>query len=102
VNVIAYRTVRAFTDTHPAAEALMRDWYNALCKTDPQNFAELRADFPSVDLAHQRDGTTLFIFDVGGNRYRIVTRLDFEFKVGFILYVFNHADYTKWNKGGRS
>jgi mRNA interferase HigB len=101
MNVIAYRTVRAFSEHHPEAEPILRDWYNTFCKLEPDNFAELKAQFPAVDLAHQKIGTTIFIFDVGGNKYRVVTRIDFEYKVSFILYVFTHDEYTKWNKGGR-
>jgi mRNA interferase HigB len=43
----------------------------------------------------------VFIFDVGGNKYRIVTRIDFEHRVMFILYVFVHQEYDRWNKEGK-
>jgi mRNA interferase HigB len=98
VNVIAYRTVRAFTERFPEAEPLLRDWYNTLAKLEPQNFAELKAQFPSVDTTHQKDGTTVFIFDVGGNKYRVIVRIDFEFQATFILYVLTHKEYDLWNK----
>jgi mRNA-degrading endonuclease HigB of HigAB toxin-antitoxin module len=43
----------------------------------------------------------VFIFDVGGNKYRVVTRLDFEHRIGFILLIFTHDEYTRWNRAGR-
>ncbi|NJK45939.1 MAG: type II toxin-antitoxin system HigB family toxin [Pleurocapsa sp. SU_196_0] len=79
----------------------MREWYNALSKLQPRNFAELKTEFSSVDLVHLRGGEGVYVFDVGGNKYRIIVKLDFEFRVGFILYAFTHHEYTKWNKGGR-
>ena len=88
MNVIAYRTVRAFANQYPEAEPFLRLWYNTLCKLEPRNFAELKNQFPSVDSVPLKDGTIVFIFDVAGNNYRVVTRIDFEYQVGFILYVF--------------
>ncbi len=101
VNVIAYRTIRAFCEHQPEAEPVLRSWYNLLCKLEPENFAQLKAFFPAVDTAKAKDGTLVFIFDVGGNKYRVITRIDFEFRAVFILYVLNHKEYDKWNKGGR-
>ena len=101
MNVVAYRTVRTFIAAYPESETVMRDWYNALSKLEPQNFAELKALFPSVDAVQQKDGTIAFIFNLGGNKYRVVIRIDFEYKVAFILFVFTHTQYDKWNKRGR-
>jgi mRNA interferase HigB len=95
VNVLAYRTIRAFCEDFPEAEPVLRSWYNLLCKLEPENFAQLKAFFPAMDSAKAKDGTLVFIFDVGGNKYRVVTRIDFEFRAVFILHVLNHKEYDK-------
>ena len=66
------------------------------------NFAELKAHFPAVDAVRvEKYQVVVFIFDVGGNKYRVVTRLDFEHRIGFILLIFTHNEYTRWNRAGR-
>jgi mRNA interferase HigB len=99
VNVIALRTLREFWEVH--VEDALRDWNKLARSVNPTNFAELKATFGSVNLARAKDETVIFIFDVGGNNYRIVTRIDFGYRVLFILEVLTHRNYDRWNKEGR-
>lgn len=101
MNVIALRTLREFWGVHIEAEELLRDWNKLARSVNPTNYAELKATFGSVDLARAKDDTVIFIFDVGGNNYRVVTRIDFEYHVMFLLEIFTHKDYDRWNKDGR-
>jgi mRNA interferase HigB len=102
MNVIAYRTIRAFTKIYPEATDAMREWYNALVGIGPRDFNELRQRFPSVDVAKTKFDEIVFVFDVGGNRYRVIVSIHFVSSTAFIKGVMTHAEYTKWNKGGRS
>jgi mRNA interferase HigB len=101
VNVLSIAAIRAFAAAHPEAEVVLRQWFNALRKHRPEHFAALKAVFSSVDVAHTKDDLLIFIFDVGGNKYRVIARLDFEAQMAFIVYVFTHEEYTRWNRAGR-
>jgi mRNA interferase HigB len=101
VNVLSIAAIRAFAQVHPEAEEVLRQWFNALRKSRPEHFAALKAIFSSLDSARTKDGLLVFIFDVGGNKYRVICRLDFEAQMVFIVYVFTHEDYTRWNRAGR-
>ncbi len=100
VNVIAFRTIRAFNTHHPEAEPVMREWYNRLCKSEPQNFAELREIFV-VDMVHLKNTDAIFIFDIRGNKYRIVCAIVFTHQIAFIKNVFTHTEYDTWNNPKR-
>lgn len=101
VNVIAYKALRAFTQTLPEsegaqAEEAMREWFNRLRKLEPANFAELKAAFNTADI------TGIFtIFNVGGNKYRLVTAIVYTAKRAYIKHVFTHAQYDRWNAARR-
>ena len=101
VNVLAVKAIREFAEMRPEAEIVLREWFNTLRKSQPQNYAQLHEIFNSVDVATTKTNLLVFIFDVGGNKYRIVTRIDFESQMVFILYIFTHTDYTRWNRAGR-
>ena len=101
MNVLAVKTIREFADMRPEAEIVLREWFNTLRKSHPQNYAELRQVFNSVDVATTKDDLLVFIFDVGGNKYRVVTRMDFMAQIVFIVYIFTHEEYTRWNRAGR-
>ncbi len=101
MNVIALRSLREFWEVYPEAENVLRDWNKLARSVNPNHFADLKTTFGSVDLARAKDDMVVFIFDVGGNKYRVVARIDFEYRVLFILFVFTHSEYTRWNKEGR-
>ncbi len=101
MNVLAPRTLRAFAELYPEAEEPLRDWYNHLRSCEPQNFAQLREQFNSVDVSHTKDDQIVFIFDVGGNKYRVVCSINFNSNIAFIKLILTHDEYTNWNKKGR-
>ena len=59
-------------------------------------FADVRATYPSADKVKR-----CTVFNVGGNNYRVITRISYEDIAVFILHVLTHAEYDrdKW-KGG--
>jgi mRNA interferase HigB len=98
MNVIAPRTLRAFWEKHPHAETPLREWQKDVQKSDYANFAELRATYPSADYLADAE---LTIFNIGGNKYRLVTFVRYSAQTIFIKRVMTHAEYTKWNAQGR-
>lgn len=91
-NVIALRTLRAFCEDHPDALEPMETWYHLLTHSEVRNFAEVKALFGSADWI----GPDYIIFDIRGNRYRIITRVDFQWRTFWIRAVLTHADYDRW------
>lgn len=47
--------------------------------------------FNSVDLVNPYT-----VFDVGGNKYRVITRVSYLHQTVHIKYVFTHKEYDKW------
>jgi mRNA interferase HigB len=101
VNVLAPRTLRAFVEHYPEAEEPLRDWYNHLRRIEPQHFAELKTHFNSVDAARTKEDLIVFIFDIGGNEYRVVCSINFNSSIAYIKLILTHDEYTQWNKQGR-
>jgi mRNA interferase HigB len=101
VNVLAPRTLRAFVERYPEADEPLRDWYNHLRRIEPQHFAELKTHFNSVDAARTKEDLIVFIFDIGGNKYRVVCSINFNSSIAYIKLILTHDEYTQWNKQGR-
>ena len=101
MNVLAPRTLRAFVERYPEADELLRDWYNHLRRIEPQHFAELKTHFNSVDAARTKEDLIVFIFDIGGNKYRVVCSINFNSSIAYIKLILTHDEYTQWNKQGR-
>lgn len=97
MNVVALRTLRIFWETHPESEPVLRAWYKRLQHSRANHFEALKADFPSVDAVQPH----FTVFDVAGNTYRVVTRVDYQSQFIKIRFVFTHKEYDQWNKKGK-
>lgn len=98
MNVIAPRTLRSFWERHPHAKEPLMIWLKLMRRTNFANWADLKAAFPSADYLGQ---TGIVIFNIGGNKYRLVADVSFSQRRVFIKQVFTHAEYDQWNRGGR-
>jgi mRNA interferase HigB len=55
-----------------------------------QNLAELKQTFPSADLVKK-----FTVFNIGGNKYRLIVYIDYECQIIFIRHILTHAEYDK-------
>lgn len=89
--VISYGTIKTFISKHPEASDAMNNWYRLAQKADWSNFHQLKTIFNSKDAV----GNDRYIFNVGGNKYRIVAMIFFKVRTIYIRFVGNHSDYDK-------
>lgn len=95
-------TLREFWTQHEQAEQPLRSWYKVLTIAAPRNFSELRTTFGSVDYVRdKKDAVGWHIFDVGGNNYRVICKLDFEHQFALIKAVLSHTEYERWTNNNR-
>ncbi|MDZ7704204.1 MAG: type II toxin-antitoxin system HigB family toxin [Trueperaceae bacterium] len=100
-NVIAPRTLRTFWDNHPHAEVPLKAWLRDIQKSRYESFADLRERYPNADLAKAKDGSTVVVFNVGGNKYRLVVYISYKSQRVYIRQIFTHEEYDFWNRQGR-
>jgi|GEM_PF-326451 mRNA interferase HigB len=95
MRVICNRVLRQFGQTYPDTDGPLQHWRKQVQSRDYQSFADLRSAFGSVDLVGER-----MIFDIRGNRYRLITYTDFIRQVCYVKNFLTHAHYDKgsWMK----
>ena len=94
MQVIALRTLRQFWEKHPQAAVPIKVWYAMVSKTEWANPAEIKSQFGlSVDFV----GDNRVIFDLGGNKYRLVVHVSYTFKRVLVKFIGTHAEYDKIN-----
>jgi mRNA interferase HigB len=101
MNLVAPSRLRAFIDQYPESLEVMREWYNRLRKLELTNFAALKDQFSSIDVAFTKNGIGVVIFNIGGNKYRAVLKIDYPYNIAFIWFLFTHTEYDEWNRKGR-
>lgn len=92
MQIIARRTLKEFWDRHPQAEAPLEAWYAQVKSASWQSPADIKREFGStVDfIADNR-----VIFDIGGNKYRLIVHVAYRFKRVLVKFVGTHRDYDR-------
>jgi mRNA interferase HigB len=92
MQVIARRTLREFWARYPRAEGPIRAWVAIAVKARWANPAEIKRQFGSaVDFV----GDNRVIFDLGGNKYRLVVHVSFSFGRLLVKFIGTHAEYDR-------
>lgn len=101
MNVIAPRTFRAFWEKRHGAEEPLKEWQKAMQKGDFADLCAVREVWSHADLVKIKGDVPVVIFNIGGNKYRLVVSISWMYKTVFVKRVMTHAEYDSWNKGGR-
>jgi len=92
MRVIAVSTLRDFWKHRPQyrdAEAPTLAWYRDVLKADWSKPSEVKSQFASASIL--RDGRV--VFNIGGNRYRIVVWINYPHRVVYIRFIGTHRQY---------
>lgn len=96
MNVIARRTLKTFWEREPQAETPLRVWYAIADKANWTGPADVKERFgTAVDFV----GDNRAIFDIGGNKYRLIVHFAYVYKRALIKFVGTHAEYDKIDAG---
>jgi mRNA interferase HigB len=95
MHVISRKALRLFWEEHPESKMTLARWFKIMRTTDFADFEAIRKTFPSADLVNR-----WIVFNVGGNKYRLIASIHFNRKKTYVRHVLTHADYDKgsWKK----
>ena len=80
-----------FYETDTKAKEPLIKWYNETLLADWQDYHSIKQTFNSVDAV----GNDRFVFNIGGNNYRIVAMIHFSKRTVYIRFVGTHKQYDK-------
>jgi mRNA interferase HigB len=92
MRVISNKRLVDFGALHPHATVPLKVWRRCIEANAFEHFANLKAVFGSVD----RVGG-LYVFDIGGNKFRLVAAVHSDRQILYIRHVFTHAEYDRWS-----
>ena len=90
-NVIARKTLLDYCKKFPEAAIALQEWYHELLQSDFKNFNDLKKVYCNASLI--KDDRV--VFNIMGNKYRLVVRIVFDYKAVQIKWFGTHAQYDK-------
>jgi mRNA interferase HigB len=98
MRVISKRRLREFWERHPDSQSPLKAWFKTAERADWANFADVRSTFSSASGVPLPCGIIAIVFNIGGNKYRLVTRVEYPFHTVYVKMVLTHRQYDtdKW------
>jgi len=94
MQVIARRTLRQFWERHPQAEGPLRGWFATVTQASWRIPSDVKAQFgTTVDFVSDNR----VIFDLGGNKYRLIAHVSYTFGRVLVKFIGTHAEYDRIN-----
>jgi mRNA interferase HigB len=91
VRVIAKRTLRSFWTKHKDCEQQLKSWYKEAEDAIWKDSNEIKMDYPTASfLVDNR-----VVFNIKGNKYRLVVKINYSYKIVWIRFVGTHSEYDK-------
>ena len=93
MRILTKGTLREFWERHPDAEAALRDWYRVAQQASWDTPSDVRESHANARII----GNNRAIFNIKGNNYRLVVRMDYQFKKVYVRFVGTHVEYDRIN-----
>jgi mRNA interferase HigB len=90
-NIIARKPLLDYCKKYPEATVALQEWYYELLKSGFKNFNELKNAYGNASLV----GDDRVVFNIMGNKYRLVIRIVFEYKAIQVRWFGTQIEYDK-------
>ena len=92
MHIITRKRLQEFSAKYPDSAEPLDRWYRIVKHSTYNSFVELRKTFPQADQAGK-----FIVFNIGGNKYRLIAFIVFSAKRIYIRHVLTHSEYDKGN-----
>jgi mRNA interferase HigB len=90
MRIIKRGALVAFWQRHPDAEASLESWYAVVRRASWKTPTEMKQVYGNADIVGRRT-----VFNIAGNKYRLIARVNYRTQRVFVLYLLTHAEYDK-------
>lgn len=91
MRIISRRPLREFWEVHRDAEEALRSWHRRVRREEWDTPAAMKASYPKASIV----GADRAVFNIKGNAYRLIVRINYRYRRGYIRFVGTHADYDR-------
>jgi len=90
MHVITRKRLNEFAKLHPDTKNALVQWYKTIKQNEFASFVEIRRLFPYADRVGK-----LTVFNIGGNKVRLIAAIHYNRKKVYIRAVLTHAEYDE-------
>ena len=89
MRIIKRATLREFWEVNADAEQPSKSWFHEVKRADWENPHDVKAVYGSASVI----GDNRIVFNIAGNKYRLIVKFNYPYRIGYIRFVGTHAEY---------
>lgn len=93
MRIVGNTLLNEFSSTHADLRKPAARWRKRIRNGDWKSHADLKSTFSSLSVIDSER----IVFNLKGNKYRLLAKVDYEEKWVRIVKIGTHAEYSKWN-----
>lgn len=93
MHVIKRKTLIDYYEKHAIVKEDLEAWYDEAKKAHWKSPQDIKNQFSSASFL----GDNRVVFNIHGNAYRLLTRINYDSETVFILFIGTHAEYNKYD-----
>lgn len=91
MRIISKKILRDFWMKHADSEQQLKAWYQSTGNEIWKSPKDIKKEYPSASfLMNNR-----VVFNIKGNKYRLIVRINYDYQMVWIRFVGTHAEYDK-------
>jgi len=93
VRVMTRKAINDYCNTYKETSTQLQAWYHEVKNAQWNNPQDVRARYSNASIIK---GNRI-VFNIKGNKYRLVTKVNYQMNVVYIRFFGTHNEYTKIN-----
>ncbi len=93
MRVISKKILSEFWKKHSDSQQQLKSWFQETSNAKWKNTNDIKIDYPSASILTDNR----VVFNIKGNKYRLIVKINFDFGITWVRFVGTHAEYDKIN-----
>ena len=90
-NIVSRKMLREFWERYPDSETTLKTWYKVAMEAKWNNSNEVKTQYRNSSIV----GDNRIVFNICGNKYRLIVKFNYGMQWGWIRFVGSHKDYDR-------
>ena len=89
MRIIAKRTLRTFWTRHPKTKGPLEAWHQEVARADWASPSGVKSQFRAASMLQDNR----VVFNIAGNQYRLIVKINYPYRIVYIRFIGTHAGY---------
>jgi mRNA interferase HigB len=91
LRVISKKILRDFWEAHTDCGQQLKSWFQETSRAAWKSPNEIKQEYPSASFLNNNR----VVFNIKGNKYRLIVRINFDYQMVWIRFIGTHAEYVE-------